>query len=169
MLPSLGLSPGRDCARWRWGVARLASDAGADVLEQAKTAAFELGMESEPPPRQRYPAAHDDRSGAGYGGWPAGLVTCWPLPGSAVCQLRAAARWRGGPGSSSAMRTWEQARVLLGQLDRQRGAMTGMGSPDPGTFRHPRDKPSEEVAGRHTPCGGITTTGRRDSCARSGP
>ena len=36
------------------GLVLLASDAGADVLEQAKTAAFELGMESEaPPPRQR--------------------------------------------------------------------------------------------------------------------
>ena len=35
------------------GLVLLASDAGADVLEQAKTAAFELGMESEAPPRQR--------------------------------------------------------------------------------------------------------------------
>ena len=31
----------------------LASDAGADVLQQAKMAAFELGMESEAAPRQR--------------------------------------------------------------------------------------------------------------------
>lgn len=36
-----------------FGLVLLASDAGADVLEQAKTAAFELGMESETPPRQR--------------------------------------------------------------------------------------------------------------------
>lgn len=35
------------------GLVLLTSDAGADVLEQAKTAAFELGMESAPPPRQR--------------------------------------------------------------------------------------------------------------------
>ena len=35
------------------GLVQLASDAGADVLEQARTAAFELGMESETPPRQR--------------------------------------------------------------------------------------------------------------------
>ena len=35
------------------GLVLLASDAGADVLEQAMTAAFELGMESETPPRQR--------------------------------------------------------------------------------------------------------------------
>ena len=35
------------------GLVLVASDAGADVLEQAKTAAFELGMESETPPRQR--------------------------------------------------------------------------------------------------------------------
>ena len=35
------------------GLVLLASDAGADVIEQAKTAAFELGMESETPPRQR--------------------------------------------------------------------------------------------------------------------
>ncbi len=35
------------------GLVLLASDAGADVLEQAKTAAFQLGMESETPPRQR--------------------------------------------------------------------------------------------------------------------
>ena len=35
------------------GLVLLASDAGADVLEQAMPAAFELGMESETPPRQR--------------------------------------------------------------------------------------------------------------------
>lgn len=35
------------------GLVLLAADAGANVLEQAKTAAFELGMESESPPRQR--------------------------------------------------------------------------------------------------------------------
>ena len=35
------------------GLVLVASDAGADVLEQAKTAAFELGMESATPPRQR--------------------------------------------------------------------------------------------------------------------
>ena len=33
--------------------ARIASDAGADGLEQAEAAAFELGMESQTPPGQR--------------------------------------------------------------------------------------------------------------------
>ena len=35
------------------GMVLLAADAGADVLEQAKAAAFELGMQTEAPPRQR--------------------------------------------------------------------------------------------------------------------
>jgi hypothetical protein len=35
------------------GVMLLAADADADVLEQARTAAFELGQETEGPPRQR--------------------------------------------------------------------------------------------------------------------
>ena len=35
------------------GVVLLAADAGADVLEQAKTVSFELGMETKAAPRQR--------------------------------------------------------------------------------------------------------------------
>ena len=35
------------------GLVLLASDAGAEVLEQAKAAAFELGLESEAPPRRQ--------------------------------------------------------------------------------------------------------------------
>lgn len=35
------------------GVVLLVADVGADVLEQAKTAAFELGLETEAAPRQR--------------------------------------------------------------------------------------------------------------------